>query len=318
LPAPRSRSPATSSCSGRRRLLRAGRRRLPLRQRQRNELGLARDRRKALGQPVGLGGADALARRGDEIPRQEAVAERLATDDDDAATARRRQHRRAAGREHGEGELVDLGAVDLDRVVDRVDGALGRVGRRQDDAGAAGDVEIQHQRERRRRGHDRRRSSERRTGDDVGGGAVEPHPRYLVGGDVLERRRGALLIGGQRDPELQAVARVRHAEQVFRRALRMDDAAPGRHPVDGARRDALDHAGRVAMHDRAFEEVGQRRQADVRVRANLVVRAGLHCDRAEVVEEDERADGAAVGLRQQAANREAAAEIADLRREDLQ
>ncbi len=72
------------------------------------------------------------------------------------------------------------------------------------------------------------------------------------------------------------------------------------------------------MHDGAFEEIGERCQADVRMRSHIVVRAGLDVDRAEVVEEDERADGAAVGLRQQAAHREAAAEIAGLRGERLQ
>ena len=72
------------------------------------------------------------------------------------------------------------------------------------------------------------------------------------------------------------------------------------------------------MHDRALEEVGERRQADVRMRPDVVVGAGGDVDRPEVVEEDERADGAPVRRGQQAAHHEAAAEIARLRRESLQ
>ena len=107
------------------------------------------------------------------------------------------------------------------------------------------------------------------------------------------------------------------AEQVFRRALRVGDAAPGRHPVDGARLDALHHAGRIAVLDGALEEIGQRRQADVRVRPHIVVGAGQHLERAEVVEEDERADRRARRGGQQPADAEAT-EIALVRGKSLQ
>ena len=72
------------------------------------------------------------------------------------------------------------------------------------------------------------------------------------------------------------------------------------------------------MHDRALEEIGERRQADVRVRADVVMGAGRHVERPEVVEEDEGPDRAAVGLRQQAPHDEAAAEVLGERRESLQ
>ena len=72
------------------------------------------------------------------------------------------------------------------------------------------------------------------------------------------------------------------------------------------------------MHDRALEQVGQRGQADVRMRANIVVRARGDIERAEMVEEHERADRAAVRRGQQAAHHEAAAEVAGGRRESLQ
>jgi hypothetical protein len=41
-------------------------------------------------------------------------------------------------------------------------------------------------------------------------------------------------------------------------------------------------AGRVAVDDRALEQVGERRQADVRMRADVVVHAGRHVERPEV------------------------------------
>ena len=111
--------------------------------RKRDELGLAGDLREALSEPVVLGGADPLARAGDEVPRHEAVAERLAADEDDPAAARRRQRRRRPGAQDDHRALVVLHAVDLDRVVERVERALARVCRRQRDGRAAGHVEIE-------------------------------------------------------------------------------------------------------------------------------------------------------------------------------
>jgi len=142
--------------------------------------------------------------------------------------------------------------------------------------------------------------------------------RDPLGGNVLERRRRRFERFRQRDPELQAVAAVGLADQVLRRPLGVDDAAASRHPVHRAGLDPLDDAGRIAVHDRALEQVGQRRQADVGVRPHVVVRAGRNVDRPEVVEEDERADGAPVRGRKQPAHHEAAAEVLGERRESLQ
>jgi hypothetical protein len=61
-----------------------------------------------------------------------------------------------------------------------------------------------------------------------------------------------------------------------------------------------------------------RRQADVRVRADVVVPAGGDVDGTEVVEEDEGADGAPVGRGQQPADHEAAAKVLSMRNESLQ
>jgi len=246
------------------------------------------------------------------------VAERLAADHEHAPTARRRDHRRAAGLEHDELELVELHAVDLDRVVDRIERALGSVGRGQRDALPRSHAELEQQRERWRSHRNGRLGAEGGTGDHVHHGAGQHDLRDASGGDMLERRRRLLGRLGQSDPQLQAVAGVRRVQQVFGRALGVDDATAGLHPVHRAGLDALHDAGGVAMHDSTFEQVGERGQADVRMRAHVVVRAGLDRDRAEVVEEHERPDRALRGLRQQAADGEAAAQVTGLRRESSQ
>jgi len=246
------------------------------------------------------------------------VTERLAADEDDATAARRGERGRRPRLEDDERALVVWLAVDLDRVVERVERALGSVVGRNDDRRRTERAERDHRGERRRRRLDRRARAERRADDDVDGRPGELHARDAVGGNVLERRRRVLQRFRQRDPELQAVAAVRAADQLLRRPLRVDDAAPGRHPVDRPRLDPLDDAGRVAVDDRAFEQVGERRQPDVRMRADVVVLVGGDVDRPEVVEEDEGADRTAVGGRQQPAHHEAAAEVFRMRHESLQ
>ncbi len=113
----------------------------------------------------------------------------------------------------------------------------------------------------------------------------------------------------QADPELQPMIEIGLPPQVVGLALRMHDAAPGGHPVDRAGLDQLHAAQAVAMHHRALEQVGDRGQADVRMRPHVVVVAGLHGHRAEMVEEDERPDAAPAEVRQQPPHPEAAAEI---------
>src|SRR3546814_4503176 len=98
----------------------------------------------------------------------------------------------------------------------------------------------------------------------------------------------------------------------------MGDAAPRRHPVDLAGADELLDAEAVAMGELSVEEIADGRQPDMRM--------GLHIGGAKslrrqtqgpaMVEEDERADHAALAERQDAAHREAAAEIGLARVDD--
>jgi len=246
------------------------------------------------------------------------VAERLAADEHDPTAARRGERRRRSRREDDERALVVGLAVDLDRVVERIERALVRVAGGKDERRGTERAERNHRGERRRRRLDRRRRPERRADDDADVRPADAEAREALGGNMLERRRRAFERFGQRDPELQSVAAVGTTDQLLGGPLRVDDAAPGRHPVDRTGLDPLDDAGRVAVDDRAFEQVGERREPDVRMRADVVVRPDSDVDRAEVVEEHEGPDGAAVGRRQQPADHEAAAEVLLMRNESLQ
>jgi hypothetical protein len=90
----------------------------------------------------------------------------------------------------------------------------------------------------------------------------------------------------------------------------VDDTASRRHPVDGARLDALDAAQAVAMQHRAFEQVGDSRKPDMRMRPHVVAVAGTGGDRPEVIEEDKRPHALSRhDPRQQSTHQESAAEV---------
>ena len=73
-------------------------------------------------------------------------------------------------------------------------------------------------------------------------------------------------------------------------ALRMDDAASGRHQVDRAVFDRLGNPETVTMHDLAGEKAGDGGDTDMRVRPTVDALAGREAGRAHVIEEYERPD----------------------------
>src|SRR3546814_10018608 len=81
----------------------------------------------------------------------------------------------------------------------------------------------------------------------------------------------------QRHPGLDAVHRTAVGPQLLE-ALGMGDTPARGHPVDLARPDRLLGADAVAMHDLAIEQVGDRRQTDMRMRTDigLARQARLH------------------------------------------
>src|SRR4051812_7107245 len=92
-------------------------------------------------------------------------------------------------------------------------------------------------------------------------------------------------------------------------ALTMGDAAPRRHPVDIAGLDFLHRAQSVAMHLRAFEQIGDGGKTDMRVGAHVDTLAGRKIHRPEIVKEYEGADAAPRYLRQQAGDEKSITQI---------
>ena len=86
----------------------------------------------------------------------------------------------------------------------------------------------------------------------------------------------------------------------------MGDAVAGGHQIDRARLDRREGAERIAMVDRAGEQIGDGGEVDVRVRPHVDALAGRQLRRAHLVEEDERADRRALAMGQGAMDLEPA------------
>ncbi len=97
----------------------------------------------------------------------------------------------------------------------------------------------------------------------------------------------------------------------------MNDAAARRHPVHVAGADRFDVARAVAVNHLAFEQIGQRRQADMRMRTHVRPVSGAKHRRPEMVEEDEGTDHAALRGWQRAANLEAITQIPNRRKDHV-
>lgn len=81
----------------------------------------------------------------------------------------------------------------------------------------------------------------------------------------------------------------------------MHDTSPRSHPVDCAGLDALHGPQAVAMHEGAFEKIGDRCQSDVRVGPDVMIVVGCDVERTEVIEEKEWSDGLPLRGRERAA-----------------
>src|SRR5207244_4518072 len=130
---------------------------------------------------------------------------------------------------------------------------------------------------------------------------------------MREARFGLLALRRQRHPGLNTV----HPAALFARFLepfRMRDAVTGDHPVHLPRPDRLFGSQTVAMHDLAFEEVGNRRKTDMRMRAHVhgARDSAWEIDRTDVIEEDEGTNHPPVRMRQHAAHFKTAEVLAPL------
>jgi len=120
--------------------------------------------------------------------------------------------------------------------------------------------------------------------------AVGIEERKSFGRDMLEGGLDLLFRLGQCEPGLQPVELRTGFALVAGRTLRMRDPAAGGHQVDRSGLDPLDRAQAVAMVDRAFEQIGDGGEVDVRVRSDVDAFACRKPCGPHLVEEDERPD----------------------------
>jgi hypothetical protein len=79
----------------------------------------------------------------------------------------------------------------------------------------------------------------------------------------------------------------------------MNNSSPGCHPVHVAGVNSLDNAQAVTMIHLAFEKIGYRGQADMRMRPNINALPGCEFGWTDMIQKYERSNGAKLWLRQQ-------------------
>ena len=261
---------------------------------------------KTLGLPVVLRLHDARLAAGDKVPHDVTVAQRCAAQQHHPRALAGAQRGRAAGLQHQHLTRLQQFALHLQRALHAVNTAfLRHIGNGQQGTG----FEFQGQVQRGGQGSHGRSDTEGRANQYAHRGTGQLHFGDVACGRMRKRRRILLMLGGQRRPELEAMAAAGNAAQIIGRALGMHDAPACSHPVDGAGLDALHHAGGVAVHHGSLQQIGHRGQADVGVRAHIVVVGGLRRHRAKVVKKHKGADGLALHGGQHAPHSEAAAQV---------
>ena len=218
--------------------------------------------------PLILGGFDPVLARRDEVPPDVAgPSERRAAEDDEArAGGTGRDADPVPGSKHHHPAGLERLARDRDRALDDVEAAiLVIVGERQARAGLEIGVCVEGLGE----DPDRR-------GFAIGPSEDQPdaHAVALDDGEgllamMLEARLSVLLGLWQRDPGLDAEHAVRRLAGGCARPLGVGDAAPRHHPVYRARQDDLVRAQAVAVLELAAKEVGDGREADMGMRADV-------------------------------------------------
>ena len=225
----------------------------------------------ALGLPVVGRLHDAFFAGGDKIPpnvpalKQSVAAHQHATH---SAVSCAQQHGLVCG-QHCQRLSCKRGALQVDSSIDRVQARLLRqaCGQREHPTGRQLDIQVQS-----RRQADHRRLLPPRLADEhTHRGIAHLQLRYGVGRGVHKAGLRLFCLHRQRCPQLNAVVHIACLRQCLRATLGVHDAFAGRHPVDGAWLDLLHRAQTVAVHDGAREQVGHRGQANVRVRAHIVL-----------------------------------------------
>ena len=107
---------------------------------------------------------------------------------------------------------------------------------------------------------------------------------------MLEARLGFFMRQRQGQPALHAEHLLARRARTGRRALGMDDAAPGGHQIHRARRDFLHIRQTVAMQNASVEKIGDGRKPDMGMRTHVHPLPRRELNRAEMIVEDERPD----------------------------
>ena len=245
----------------------------------------------------------------DEIPPYVAPGrERRPARQHRAAAARRGQGGAHAGAQHVEPLRRQRQPVERGIALRKVDRALlRRVVDRHGGAGVQQDVGIDGGGVRR----GRRAHTPQIAHDDARAGAARLDQRQRICLHMFEGGGDILPPVGQRQPRLDAGQRRPAGAYVGGRAFGMDDAGSRGHQIDRPRRDPRIGAQRVAMLERAVEQVGDGRQPDMRVRAHVDPAAGRQMRRPHLVEEDERPHHGALAMRQGAVDLEPAQIVGD-------
>src|SRR4051812_36417403 len=148
--------------------------------------------------------------------------------------------------------------------------------------------------------------AEDRARDYADGLALVREYRHLTGVVMHEIRRRFLVLGGERDPALDAEQLRANGPQLLRRPLGMHDATPCSHPVQFTRADRQFGPERVAVHDLAVEEVGDSRKADMRMGPHIHSGAEQEFGRSHLIEEDKGPHHLTLGRRERPPHLEAA------------
>ncbi|MND28824.1 hypothetical protein D3C80_193180 [compost metagenome] len=148
------------------------------------------------------------------------------------------------------------------------------------------------------------------------GSAFDIDQRHVFLGGMGKGRGDFFHMVGQGKPGLQAGHGKRMAAQVFRRAFRMHDAAPGGHQVNVSGANDEFGAETVAMLDFAVEQIGDGGKPDMRMRLDVQRLTSLQDRRSHAVKKDEGADETTLPGRQGAAHRKAA-NIAGARNDEV-
>src|SRR5207302_7626847 len=126
--------------------------------------------------------------------------------------------------------------------------------------------------------------------------ALAVHDRKLTAVQMSKARIDLFFLRRHPDPELQPVQRLAVAPVVRGGAFRVHNAPPGGHPVDGAGVYGGLNAQIIAMNDLAVVEIGQRREADVRMRPHIEAMATLELGGAEMIKKHKWPNGPTGGM----------------------